>query len=286
MEYTPVIIVGAGRSGTNMLRDIITSIDGFETWNCDEINPIWRYGNRDYPSDEIPVSKLTLEIKNYIRRRFYRLHKSAKSRFIVEKTCANSLRLEYVFNIFPEAKYIIINRDGRDVTLSAMKRWGARFELKYSLKKLRFVPFRDLFYYLSRFGINRIKKIGSKSDSLSFWGPLYNGIFEDVVKRSSLEICAHQWKHCAENIIKQRVHIPSENILDFQYECFVKNPITEMKRFLNFFELSHSEEYIAKLVSGVSDRSVGSYIKQFNSREIEVLEAITRATLDKLNYNK
>ena len=63
MEYTPVIIIGSGRSGTNMLRDIITSIDGFETWDCDEINPIWRYGNRDYPTDEIPISKLTPKIK-------------------------------------------------------------------------------------------------------------------------------------------------------------------------------------------------------------------------------
>ena len=109
MEYTPVIIIGSGRSGTNMLRDIITSIDGFETWDCDEVNPIWRYGNRDYPSDEIPISKLTPKIKKYIRLRFYRLYKRSKSKFIVEKTCANSLRLEYVFNIFPEAKYIIIN---------------------------------------------------------------------------------------------------------------------------------------------------------------------------------
>ncbi|MDC1080756.1 sulfotransferase [Flavobacteriaceae bacterium] len=286
MEYTPVIIIGSGRSGTNMLRDIITSIDGFETWDCDEINPIWRYGNRDYPTDEIPINKLTPEIKKYIRRRFYGLYKRSKSKFIVEKTCANSLRLEYVFNIFPEAKFIIINRDGRDVTPSAMKRWGARFELKYTLKKLRYVPLTDLFYYLSKFGINRIKKIGLKSDSLSFWGPLYKGISEDVVKRSSIEICANQWKHCAENTLKQRVNISSENILDFQYESFVKNPINEMKRFSNFFKLSLSEENIKDLVSGVSDRSVGSYKKQFNSREIELLEEMTRPTLDKLNYNK
>ena len=106
MDYTPVIIIGSGRSGTNMLRDIITSIDGFKTWDCDEINPIWRYGNRDYPSDEIPISKLTPKIKKYIRQRFHGLYKISKSKFIVEKTCANSLRLKYVFNIFPRSNGI------------------------------------------------------------------------------------------------------------------------------------------------------------------------------------
>jgi len=285
MEYIPIIIIGPGRSGTNMLRDIITSMDGFETWDCDEINPIWRYGNRDYPTDEIPVDRLTPKIKKYIRQRFYKLYKKTKSKFIVEKTCANSLRLEYVFNIFPEAKYIIINRDGRDVTTSAMKRWSASFDLKYTLKKLRYVPLSDLFYYLSKFGINRIKKIVSKSKSLSFWGPLYKGISEDVSNKSSLEICATQWKHCAEKILNQRVNISSENILDFQYESFVKNPINEMKRFSDFFKLSLSEEKIKELVSRVSDKSVGSHKKQFNSKEIEILEEITRPTLDKLKYN-
>ncbi len=286
MEYIPIIIIGPGRSGTNMLRDIITSMDGFETWDCDEINPIWRYGNRDYPTDEIPISQLTPDIKKYIRQRFYRLYKKSKSKFIVEKTCANSLRLEYVFNIFPEAKYIIINRDGRDVTISAMKRWRAKFELKYTLKKLRYVPLTDIFYYLCKFGINRIKKISSKSNNLSFWGPQYKGISDDVLKKSSLEICANQWKRCTDNILKQRVNIPSENILDFKYESFVRNPINEMKRFNKFFNLTLPKKDITELVSGVSDRSVGSHKRQLNYSEIELLKKITGPTLEKLNYDK
>ena len=284
MEYTPVIIIGSGRSGTNMLRDIVTSIDGFDTWDCDEINPIWRYGNRDYPTDELPLNKLTPKIKKYIRGRFNGLYKDTNSKFIVEKTCANSLRLAYVYEILPEAKFIIINRDGRDVTPSAMRRWGASFELKYTLKKLRYVPLSDLFYYVSKFGINRLKKIGSKSESLSFWGPLYEGIAKDVAEKSSLEICANQWKHCAENTLKQRINIPSKNILDFKYETFVQNPKEEMMKFSDFLKLNLSEENINELVSGVTNRSVGTHKKQFNAEEIDLLEKITRPTLDKLNY--
>jgi len=38
MSNTDIIIVGAPRSGTNMLRDVLTSFDGVCTWPCDEIN--------------------------------------------------------------------------------------------------------------------------------------------------------------------------------------------------------------------------------------------------------
>ena len=45
--FTPVIVVGTGRSGTNMLRDALCVLPGFDTWPCDEGNYIWRHGNRD-----------------------------------------------------------------------------------------------------------------------------------------------------------------------------------------------------------------------------------------------
>ena len=41
----PVVIIGAARSGTNMLRDVLVKLPGVGTWPCDEINYIWRHGN-------------------------------------------------------------------------------------------------------------------------------------------------------------------------------------------------------------------------------------------------
>ena len=50
----PLVIIGAGRSGTNMLRDVLCRMPGLGTWPCDEINYIWRHGNRAHPDDEFP----------------------------------------------------------------------------------------------------------------------------------------------------------------------------------------------------------------------------------------
>ena len=48
----PLVIIGAARSGTNMLRDLLSSLEPFATWPCDEINYIWRHGNREFETEE------------------------------------------------------------------------------------------------------------------------------------------------------------------------------------------------------------------------------------------
>jgi len=284
MDYTPVIIIGAGRSGTNMLRDIITSIPKFKTWDCDEINPIWRYGNRDLETDVLLPSHVTVKNKSYIRKSFQKLKNNTQADFIVEKTCANSLRLSYVYEIFPEAKFIIINRDGRDVAPSAMKRWNSSFDLKYTLKKLRYVPLKDFVYYISKFGKNRIKKYISKEESLSFWGPVYEGITKDVKVLSLAELCAKQWKVCVEKIMADRDSIPDNQIFDLRYEDFVDKPVEHLKDLSNFFKINLTDNQITDLVKNVSKKSIGLHKKVFSEDELKKINVLLKDTLFKLNY--
>ena len=283
-NYTPVIIIGAGRSGTNMLREILTSLPEFDTWDCDEINPIWRYGNKNYPTDELPEHLASKRIKKYINKRFLRRYKKSHAPFIVEKTCANSLRLNFVHQVIPDAKFIIINRDGRDVVPSAMKRWNSSFDLKYTLKKLRYVPLQDLFYYVWKFGYNRLKKTVTKEESLSFWGPIYKGIDKDVVNLTLLDLCAQQWMHCAENTIIHRQQIETSKILDVRYEDFVLNPQKNLEEILKFLKVE-SKGDLQKAVSKVSIKSVGNYKKEFSQEEQVHLNKILKPTLEKLNYS-
>ncbi|WP_281847380.1 sulfotransferase family protein [Olleya namhaensis] len=284
MNYTPVIIIGSGRSGTNMLRDIITAMPDFDTWDCDEINPVWRYGNKKAETDELSPSLASNKIKSYIRKRFNQRHKKNKAKYIVEKTCANSLRLDYVYEVFPDAKYIIINRDGRDVVPSAMKRWNSSFDLKYTLKKLRYVPLTDLFFYVWKFGSNRLKKTFLKKESLSFWGPVYKGIHSDTANLPLMELCAQQWVHCAENTLKHREQIPAEKIFDVRYETFVNNPKQKMTELLSFLKVEKDID-VDNLVKKVSTRSVGLYKKEFTEEEQIKLNQILKPTLLKLNYS-
>ena len=93
MNYLPVIIIGAGRSGTNMLRDILTQLPGFGTWPCDEINYVWRHGNVREPTDELAPHLATDSVQRFVRCAFDRLAARRGWTHVVEKTCANSLRV-------------------------------------------------------------------------------------------------------------------------------------------------------------------------------------------------
>ena len=70
MQYEPIIIIGAPRSGTNILRDTIVKFDQAGTWNCDELPYLWKYGNRDFKSDILTKDMLSGKSKKYIRNFF------------------------------------------------------------------------------------------------------------------------------------------------------------------------------------------------------------------------
>ena len=57
LNHVPVIIIGAPRSGTNMLRNILSSLDKIDTWPFDEINFMWRHGHSFNSSDEFSSFK-------------------------------------------------------------------------------------------------------------------------------------------------------------------------------------------------------------------------------------
>src|SRR5690554_5282509 len=135
-----IIIIGAPRSGTNMLRDTLTTFKGVGTWPCDEINYIWRFGNKEFPSDEFTPDMATEKVKEYIRSRFIKLRKKKYYSHIVEKTCANSLRVDFVKEILPDAKFIFIYRNGIDAIASAYQRWKSNIDIFYTIKKIPYVP--------------------------------------------------------------------------------------------------------------------------------------------------
>ena len=82
------------------------------------------------------------------------------------KTCSNSLRVNFVNEIFPEAKYIFLVRNGIDVVASMKKRWKTKFEPLFIFKKALYTPITDMPYYTIKYLYNRLYKIFSKENWL------------------------------------------------------------------------------------------------------------------------
>lgn len=282
----PIVIIGAPRSGTNMLRNILTSCQGVVTWPCDEINYIWRHGNIRFPSDEFTADMATPSACSYIRSQFEKLAKKEDADFIIEKTCANSLRVPFVERVLPDAKFIYIYRDGIDVAASAKQRWSAKLDIPYLIAKTHYVPKTDLPYYGVKYLWNRAYRLFSSEKRLAYWGPTLEDMQSILGSNSLIEICALQWQRCVEASEKAFVEMDGEKVHKVAYEQFIEDPEHELAKILQFIGKDLSQEELKKVVAQVSKSSVGKGRSQLTVEEVTNLEQLVGETLKRYGYKQ
>jgi len=278
----PVVIIGAPRSGTNMLRDVLTRLPGVATWPCDEINFVWRHGNREQPSDELDYTLATERVRSYIRRQFGWVARRFSATTVVEKTCANSLRVPFVSQVLPEARYLFIRRNGIDAAISALNRWDASTDLRYLVRKARFIPRSDIPHYAGRFVTNRLRRAQGTGTFAGWWGPRLVDS-EQLLQRYALdEVCALQWQRCVEASTAALEAMPPERVLELSYEDFVAQPHAVLARTLDF--LGHAGPAAPALVRDVSATSVGKGRKALTPDRQIHLETLVEPTLRRFGY--
>lgn len=282
-----IIIIGAPRSGTNMLRDVLTNIPGFATWPCDEINLMWRHGNRREPSDQLTAQMARPEVRRYLRRQFANLAQKRRANTVVEKTCANSLRVDFVARVFPKAKYLFIYRDGVDAAASAMRRWGAPLDLRYTAAKARFVPATDLPYYGAKFVRNarfssRASAVRSDDFVDKWWGPKPEDRRELQARYGLDELCLMQWKRCVDASLDAMNRLSTDQVLSIGYEDFVESPGEYLRQMLDF--IGRPMDFDSDVVASVSNRSIGKGRRLLGEQVSVRLETLARDTMGRLGY--
>lgn len=270
----PIFIIGAGRSGTNILRDSLTSFQNLATWPCDEINLIFRHGNRSIPHDEFEQEQVNEVAKRYVIHAFQKFQRNIPEKQIVEKTCANSLRIPFLNSIFPKAKFIFIVRDGYDVAASAIKRWRAPIEPAYLLKKLRFVPKSDIPYYTLQFVKNRLKQWQSNVNQQEKWGPVYKGMQEDLLQSPLFEVAAKQWARCVVKASSDLIKLESDRVWQVTYENFVQNPAQTLGSIGSWLDESWTKSEIESAIQTIRTSSMRKSHNYFNALEIKKIKEI------------
>ena len=262
--YTPVFIIGCPRSGTNILRDVLSSHPLIATWPCDELNQLWRYNNYSSSSDLLTIDNLTPQISSYIHRFFSRFYATTGVPFILEKTCANTLRVSFLAALFPSAKFIHITRDGLDAAYSASLAWQSSFQFFYILRKLRFVPLSGLFPYFNRYSQGLLRKIFKLSTASTTWGPVYPGMHSDLTSLPLLDVCAKQWKLCNDVSHSDLKKLPLSQVIHLSYESFVVNPKLEVSNILSFLGLQYDSELMHTSISNVKSSSIGKALREMS----------------------
>lgn len=282
LDYQPIMLVGAARSGTKMLRDVIATSPQVDVVPYD-INYIWRYGNSRIRSDEIPVHCLTPKIVKHIRCEITKYHQGAPN--LIEKTVSNCLRLPYVNAVFPNARYIHLVRDGRDVIESVHRQWIAKPDWSYIWQKARRFPLRSAFGYGFRYAAGLLRKsISSSQQANVTWGPRYEGIDEDVARKDLWEVCAIQWLRSVEMALRGLSSIQAERQLLVRYEEFVTQPEPQMKRIAAFLDIEFDPYSRVLSESVISDANIGKGLRVLQNEQLELILPHLQKGLALLNY--
>jgi hypothetical protein len=137
--------------------------------------------------------------------------------------------------LFPEAKFVHIHRDGRETALSMREypvlrvaiqvMYGLLGEIEYSHEGLSALERRD------PGAIDRL-----------------------LSARPPVELFGRYWSELIHKGWPSVIALGPERVLDLRFEAMVADPVTELRRIRDFFELPGGEDWIArgaKLVRGI-----------------------------------
>lgn len=234
-KYQPVIVIGAARSGTKLLRDLLAEHPLVDKVPYD-INYIWRLGNEKVGHDELTPDSISDNVRRGIRRSFASF--SSGRPFLIEKTVSNCLRVPFVREIFPEALFIHIVRHGEDVVESAYRQWLAPPDWRYIVGKAKTFPVMEAFGYAVSYAGKTLWRVLTRGKGrIHTWGPRYETIDQDVVTKPLLEVCAIQWARCLKTAVRDLKDLPEGKVFTMRYEEFIQDPLRHLQEIAGFAKI-------------------------------------------------
>ena len=119
----PVFVVGCSRAGTTITYETLAAAPQFLSFGW-EIPQFWNslYGplNNGWESEAATAENAKPQHRDAAFRLFYQRLGFGQ---VLDKTCINVMRITYLHRLFPKARFVFIQRDGRDNISSMMDGW-------------------------------------------------------------------------------------------------------------------------------------------------------------------
>jgi hypothetical protein len=280
----PLIVVGAGRSGTTLIRDALMQHKDVASFEF-EMNALWKYGNEHIDHDMLSVKRhYSHAVSDYIENTFVRKSVEFGRPRLLDKTVANVMRLAYIQEVLPDARILHVIRDGRSVSASAMARWSAKHPSSYFLKKLKTVPLRSLPWFT--FYVIKSKYLALVRGTVhrQTWGSRWPGFDRDVTELPLATICAKQWTLQVEAALAQKAMLKPNTYMEIRYEELVSNPQKVFDEVRCFFELDYDEKFNSWVNSAVDDSRTDKWHKNLNEEQLGLVLEQSSHLLRSLGY--
>ncbi|MFN2489863.1 MAG: sulfotransferase [Actinomycetota bacterium] len=267
----PVFIVSAPRSGSQLVYQILRTSKRLTSWRPSEAHEVWEAEHhpalRRWTSNVLDESDLTPQAAARIRREFFLVAGADKR--LLDKTPRNALRVPFVDAVFPDARYIFLQRDGRDNVNSLINAWRSPRYRTYRLPEPHHIPGVDQAWW--------------KFVLYPEWRSDAHGPLEVV--------CAKQWSIANSSILRALGHIEDSRSVRLRYEDLIERPVHEVARILDFLELPYEAAVRARAeatattpVNVVTPPERGKWRRE-NPTEIEAIEPLIAPTMAILGYD-
>lgn len=264
----PIFIVGAPRSGTNIFYrtfakhpDLawisnITKKVPSSLWltriimlfrndhRPTEANNVWRKfaGDDDESLGRDDVTAAAGKYLHTVLQNNLRIFN--KPRF-VNKCPGNSVRIEFLQEIFPDAIFIHIIRDGRAAAYSIMR--------------------------------SRLGHAGA------YWSVKPPG-WQDLLKLPLVDACALQWKMTVEAILQSAKKLPREQYMAVKYEEFVARPSEIFEQVGEKCDLVWQDDLLQTITAGMENRNF-KWQTEMQDADKNTLNVLLSDFLKQLGYD-
>jgi len=279
-----VFVLGAGRSGTKILRDCLGAARDVAAVPYD-VGYVWRFGNERIPHDELSAELANPRIATFVDRSLERMARRASRgsdyEIVLEKSVPNTLRPAFMAALFPEARFVHIVRNGYSVIESAVRNWQEPEDRGYLLDKLRYFPIENYRYALWG-GVNLARgAFGGRGGKL--WGPRYDGMGEDVRELPLLEVCTRQWQRCLDVCDMQLNELDRSRFVELSYEELLGGADI-LRRICRFCEIDDEASVAAFYRQRFDPRRGERRAGMFSEDERDRIRKIAGNTLDRYGH--
>lgn len=255
----PVFVLGSPRSGTTYLGTLLSAIPGasyyFEP-------PILKYYARLVYQGEVSTRRAR-RLYSWVFR-VLRLVAPGRGLRVIEKNPNHTWIAETLATFFPDARFVMIIRDGRDTALSLLEKPWHRED---SVGSGRFEPGGYPYGPYPHFYIER-----DRCDEYSST--------DDITR------CAWVWRRHTEELLRLQKSLPPGSWHLLRYEELLTNPDRTLDELLSFLEADTPESRLAVNEAAATGHrgSIGRWRKQLSDADVEKVNREAGTLLRRLEY--
>ena len=280
----PIFILGVQRSGTTYLASALSLHPGIA--NMHEPRYIWSWGNSRKPDDVLDAQDATPRIKAHVDKRLAELLKKLGGTRICDKTPSNCLRIPFLKALFPDAKIVMLVRDGRAVfrstkeVVSENKDYG--MTLDNIISRVREVPMQEWHLLLVPRIRSTVRRLTGRP--VEFWGVRPPGWKGWVERDSTNVVLAKQWVHATRIALEEGRKLPPENYFEVRYETLMSGSQSVLNELVEFLEIANPEP-ITSFIVRTADSSRGEKWRDvLDDEALHEIRETMEPTLSYLGY--